>query len=65
MINNVEPDWLRGRMPPEGMELCTGLEIKGELSGSFYLKDAWMILLQLPAFPKGKYLDWEGTPATA
>ena len=56
MINNVEPDWLRGRMPPEGMELCTGLEIKGELSGSFYLKDAWMILLQLPGFPKENIL---------
>ena len=29
------------------------------------LEDAWMIVLQLPAFPNRRYLGWEGTPGTA
>ena len=32
---------------------------------ALFLKDAWMITLQLPAFPKGQYFGWEGTLGAA
>lgn len=31
----------------------------------FFLEDAWMIMLQLPAFPNRWYFVWEGTPGIA
>ena len=35
------------------------------LSGSLFLEDAWMIVLELPAFLSRRYFGWEGTPGTA
>ena len=56
-------------MPPEKMELwARRLKIKEGLAASwalrlaqlalFFLEDAWMIVLQLPAFPKGQWFGW-------
>ena len=69
MVNGIGWDWLRNSVTPERMELWTkSFEIKEGLSGSwtgwhgspwflgYFLKDAWMIVLQQPAFPKG----WDG-----
>ena len=39
-------------------------EIKQGLSVWVFLKDVWMIVLQLPVFPNRWYFGWEGTPGT-
>ena len=52
-------------MPPEHMELWVRrFGIRERLSdglslalGLFFLEDAWMIMLQLPALPNGWFLD--------
>ena len=66
-------------MPPECMEIwAKRFEIKegllgsrtgwlwllGLLTGSFFLEDACVIVLQLPVFPNRWYFGWEGTPGT-
>ena len=48
---------------PECMELWTRrFEIKEvhtlSLSGSLFLEDAWTVMLQLPASPKGRDFGW-------
>ena len=64
---------------PECMQLCRRrFEIKEALLGSwralagsgsqalFFLEDAWVMVLQLPAFPSGEmYFGLEETPGAA
>ena len=61
-------------MPPEHRKLwARRFEIKEALSvwlslavsQAVFLEEAWMIVLQLPAFPNGWYFGVEGTPGTA
>ena len=67
-VNSLERDWLRSWVPPEYMELwATRFKIK---EGRHWLSDSlpWgclTVLLQLPAFPKARYVGWEGTPGAA
>ena len=52
-------------MPPEHMELqARRLKIKEGQRWALLLEDAWVIMLQLPAFPNGPYFAWEVTLST-
>ena len=46
-------------MLPELMEIKRAGSLAHWLS-LFFLEDAWMIVLQVPAFPNGQYFGWEG-----
>ena len=55
--------WARQFGIKEG--LLEGHWLSWALSGSFFLEDAWMIMLQLPVFPNRQYFGWEETQGTA
>ena len=59
MVNSLGWDWLRSRLLPEHMELWArrlkrrALVLSGLLALCLFLGDAWVVVLQLPAFPNG------------
>ena len=62
---------LAEKLSASGAHRITGWKIQNKRraeAGSLalvFLEGTWMIVLQLPAFPKGQCFGWEGTPGAA